>query len=276
MLGMSERPIEPGSEEGWAVVDLAAHAARRWLGDGLLSAYAIGSLAHGGFRQAVSDIDFAVLTDDGPGRELPEIAAATAADVRHAHPLGGRLSIFYAPWSVFSDPPPRARFPAIDRYDLVRYGVLVHGIDLRATCARAPTATEIRQHAVDFALRYVTAAQLSKDLRELRAGGVTVHDATKLVLWPVRLQHVCDTGKPTGNADAVEHYLSLRDARHRSLVGDALSWRETATIGDPDDALGRIAREIYDLHAEVFQQLSERSGIPRRDELAKRSRKFTR
>lgn len=207
--------MEPGTEDGWAVIDVATRLAHSRLGDGLLSAYAIGSLAHGGFRPAVSDIDFALLTDDQPGRDLAQIATVIAADVEHVHPLGDRLSIFYAPWSGFCDPPSDARFAAIDRYDLVRYGILVYGTDLRPVHARAPSAAAIRRHAVDCALQRVTPARLAEDLRQLTAGGVTVHDAAKLVLWPVRLQHVCDTGQATGNADAVEHYLQLTHARPR-------------------------------------------------------------
>lgn len=267
--------MEPGTEDGWAVIDLATHAARSRLGDRLMSAYAIGSLAHGGFRPAVSDIDLGVLTDDQPGRDLPRIVAAIAADVRHAHPLGDRLSIFYAPWSRFCDPPSTARFPPIDRYDLVRYGVLVHGTDLRSVHARPPSAAAIRHHAVDSALGRVTPAQIAEDLRQLTAGGVTVHDATKLVLWPVRLQHVCDTGQATGNADAVEHYLQLDDTRHQPLVRDALGWRDLPEMTEPGDAVTRITAEIHDLHAEVFHRLSQQPGIPRQRELAERGRQLS-
>jgi hypothetical protein len=269
-------PIEPGTEEGWRVVDAAVRSARERLGAGLESAYAIGSLAHGGFSPAVSDVDLALLTDQQPDRDVPAIVAMVAADVRAGgHALADRLSIFHAPWAAFRDPPPDARFPPIDRYDLVHFGILVDGLDRRSTYATAPTADEIREHAVSSALGRVTGLQLAADLRRLEDGGVTVHDATKIVLWPVRMQHVCDTGQPTGNADAVEHYVRLGDARHRSLVRDALAWREASTIEDPRAALRRIAAEIHDLHAEVFVRLGDRSDMPRRDELARRGRELT-
>lgn len=271
---MTDRPTAPGTGDGWAVIELAARAAHTRLGGGLLSAYAIGSLAHGGFRAAVSDIDLAVLTDDELGPHLTKSIRAIASDVEQAHALGERLSIFYASWSEFCNPPSHARFPAIDRYDLVRYGVLVHGTDLRAVYARLPSAAAIRQQAVDFALSRVTPTVLAKDLRQLMARGVTVHDATKLVLWPVRLQHVCDTGQATGNADAVEHYLRLADAGHRSLVGDALTWRDLPVMTAPGDAAKRIANEIHDLHAEVFRRLSEHPDVPRRRDLGERGRQL--
>src|SRR6202012_2702400 len=108
-------------------------------------------------------------------------------------------SVFHAPWDRFTDPPHDARFPPIDRYDLVRYGILVDGNDLRDRYAAAPSADEIRAQAVESALRRVPPEQLGAELRRLDDDGVSVHDATKLVLWPVRLQHVCDTGETTGN-----------------------------------------------------------------------------
>lgn len=268
--------IEPGTEEGWLVIDAAVRSARERLGAGLLSAYAIGSLAHGGFSAAVSDVDLALLTDQQGDRDVPAIAALIAADVRAGgHVLADRLSIFHAPWSAFRDPPRDARFPAIDRYDLVHFGILVDGIDHRPTYAAAPSADEIREEAVAFALSRVTGVQLAADLRRLEDGGVKAHDATKIVLWPVRLQHVCDTGHPTGNAAAVEHYVALADARHRALVRDALAWRELRALPDPSGALGRIAGEIHDLHAEVFGRLAARPDMPRRDELEARGQEFS-
>jgi hypothetical protein len=276
LIEMIDRLIEPGTEEGWRVIDAAVRSAQSRLGDDLLSAYAIGSLAHGGFRPAVSDVDLALLTDDRPARNMVQIAAAVTADVcGSAHQLGGRLSVFHAPWTAFGDPPPDARFPPIDRYDLVRYGILVHGVDLRATHATLPTADAVREHAVDSALRRVTPALLAEDLEQLAAGDITVHDATKLVLWPVRLQHVCDSGQATGNADAVAHYRQLPDAHHRSLAQDALGWRDLPALPNPLDALERITEEIEDLHAEVFQRLGNQPSIPRHRELAERSRQLS-
>jgi hypothetical protein len=269
--------IEPGTEDGWLVIDAAVRSARDRLGDGLLSAYAIGSLAHGGFSPAVSDVDLALLTDhaDAAG-DVRGIVAQVLADTRGSgHALAERVSIFHAPWAEFGDPPPDARFPPIDRYDLVHFGILVDGADHRARYGVAPTASEIREHAVASALGRVSRAQLADDLRRIDDGSVTVHDATKIVLWPVRLQHVCDTAQPTGNAAAVDHYLRLAPARHRSLVRDAFGWRKLSRLDDPRGSLRRIADEIHDLHAEVFTRLADRPDLPRRDELARRGHELT-
>jgi predicted nucleotidyltransferase len=268
--------VDPGTEEGWRVIDAAVRSARARLGEGLLSAYAIGSLAHGGFAVAVSDVDLALLTDRRPGRDMRAIAAAitddVAADVGLA--LHDRLSVFHVPWERFAVPSPDARFPPIDRYDLVRYGVLVDGAELRDAYATAPSADQIRAQAVESALRRVTPEALATEVRALADDGVGVHDATKLVLWPVRLQHVCDAGEASGNHAAVEHYARVPDARHRQLVTDALGWRARSEIPNPDTVLQRITAEIHDLNAEIFLRLSQQPGVPRRSELARRARQI--
>jgi predicted nucleotidyltransferase len=272
---VTQRAIDPGTEEGWRVIDAAVRSARARLGDGLLSAYAIGSLAHGGFTPSVSDVDLALLTDSRTDRDTGAVVAAITADVRAANfSLGDRLSVFHTPWDRFADPPPDARFPPIDRYDLVRYGILVDGRDLRDDSAAAPGADEIREQAVDSALSRVSPEQLRAELRRLEDGGVSVHDATKTVLWPVRLQHVCDTGQATGNSAAVDHYVQISDARHVPLVSDALAWREQPVVPDAPATLRRISDEIADLHAEVFERLGRRRGIPRADEITERARQL--
>ncbi len=267
---MSVGPSDERERAGWDVIRAAVVAAEVRLGDRLLSAYAIGSLAHGGFAEAVSDVDLALLTDESVD-DMTAIVEAVQSEVTRTRELGDRLSVFHAPWPEFADPPAGSRFPPIDRFDLVNHGILVAGTDLRDEHATLPSAEEIRAQAVDSALRRVTPEQLDQDLARLAAGGVTVHDATKAVLWPIRLQHVCELGEATGNADAVAHYLSLPDAAHLSLAKDALAWRDLPTIPDPDEALARITTDLPDLHVEVFRRLATNPDVPRRDELSKRA-----
>jgi hypothetical protein len=255
---------------GWDVIEAAVVAAEERLGDRLASAYAIGSLAHGGFAPAVSDVDLALLTGE-PVDEIADVVEEIQDEVAGTWELGARLSVVHAPWAEFGDPPEGARFPPIDRFDLVRYGILVGGTDLRGAHATLPGAEEIRGHAVESALRRVTPERLDADLDQLAAGGVSVPDATKAALWPIRLQHVCDIGQATGNADAVAHYVALPDAGHSALAQDALAWRDLSAIPDPEDALARIDGEIRDLHVKVFRRLGTRTEIPRRDDLIERA-----
>ncbi len=268
---MTSGHTEPGSEPGWRIIEAAVRSARGHLGDALLSAYAIGSLAHGGFREWVSDVDLALLTDDRTGLGMADVVEQVASNLAGRGELGGRLSVFHAPWVSFGEPPAEARFPPIDRYDLVHYGVLIDGTDLRRRYARAPAPREIREQAVDSALRRLTRPRLERDVDDLVTGRVTVRGATKLVLWPVRLEHVCDTGAATGNAEAVAHYARRTEARHGALVREALGWRERGVIADPTRALSRIRVEIADLHAEIFERLGEDGELPRQIEIRERA-----
>jgi len=266
---MGER-ARAGTEPGWRVIDAAVGSACRRLGGELVSAYAIGSLAHGGFSANVSDVDLALLTSGRRTVRLVSLVRAIAADVRlEVHDeLASRLSIFHAPWLRLADPPPSSRFPAIDRQDLIRFGVLVHGEDLRDRYATAPSEHEIRVQAIDAALGRLTAKSLAD---QLSATPVTARQASKLVLWPVRLQHVCETAVASGNRDAVEHYVDTPDASHVTLVGEALRWRERGSIDNLDDARVMLADEVIDLHIEIFERLGSDRRLPRRIDLAHRA-----
>src|ERR1700753_2960027 len=123
---MGREPIEDRERGGWEVIDAAVAAAEERLGARLLSAYAIGSLSHGGFAPAVSDVDLALLTGE-PVDDMASIVEEVQDEWAGRGKLGPRLSVFHAPWGEFSDPPAGARFPPIDRFDLVRYGILVGG-----------------------------------------------------------------------------------------------------------------------------------------------------
>src|ERR1700749_4712721 len=149
---MGRGPSDEWESGGWDVIEAAVEAAEEGLGDRLASAYAIGSLAHGGFAPAVSDVDLALLTGE-PVDDMASIVEEVQDEVAGTWELGSRLSVFHAPGAEFSDPPAGARFPPIDRFDLVRYGILVGGTDLRGAYAMLPSAGEIRAHAVESALR---------------------------------------------------------------------------------------------------------------------------
>src|ERR1700748_2401218 len=87
----------------WGGIDAPPAAATERLGDRLLSAYAIGSLAHGGFAPAVSDVDLALLTAEVD--DMPAVVEEIEDELSGTWELGSRLSIFHAPWAEFGNPP---------------------------------------------------------------------------------------------------------------------------------------------------------------------------
>jgi predicted nucleotidyltransferase len=55
-----------GAEQGEAVLEEAVTASKETLGARLLAAYALGSLAHGGFAPLASDVDLGLVLADPP------------------------------------------------------------------------------------------------------------------------------------------------------------------------------------------------------------------
>jgi hypothetical protein len=263
------------SGDGWEVIEAAVGSARRRLGDGFVSAYAVGSLGHGGFSAAVSDVDLALLTADG----VVVDAEAIGRDVRETLPgsdLAERLSIFHAPWSGFAAPPEGSRFPAIDRRDLMQSGVLVWGEDLRREHGSEPPAEEVLDHAISAALARSTPEALRAELDRLAPEMIDPRTTHKLVLWPVRLLHTIDTAKAAGNDEAVAYYRGLGDPlpAHLPLVEEALAWRASGEIEDPAAALAMLRAELLPLYAEIYGRLRARDDLPHAEALGRRADEF--
>jgi hypothetical protein len=261
--------------DGWRVIDAGVEAARRQLGDGLLSAYAIGSLGHGGFSPDASDVDLALLTADLPSGRLD--VESIDREVREAvpGPLAERLSVFHTPWSRFSAPPPEARFPAIDRRDLMQSGVLAFGEDLRGEFGAEPPSEEVLEHSISSALGRYAPETLAAELDALTPERIDARSTPKLPLWPVRLLHTVDTARAAGNDEAAAHYRQLTDPppRHLALVDASLAWR-AGDVGGGTEALALLRAELLPLYAEVYGRLAGRDDIPHAERLSARAAEF--
>jgi hypothetical protein len=126
-MASSTHPSHPAgaadAEAGWRVARVACQRASAAFGARLISAYAIGSLAHGGFAPDVSDIDIAVLVDHCDASVPPLMGAVVTSSREQLGPgLADRLSIFYGDWPTFGAPPEAARLGAIDRLDVIAAG----------------------------------------------------------------------------------------------------------------------------------------------------------
>lgn len=249
-------------EPGWAVVRAAATAAREALGVRLVGAYAIGSLAHGGFSAAASDVDLALLTEDllAPAA-VRQITAETGA--RSASALARRLSIFHAPWSELGAPPPGARFPAIDRLDLVLHGRPL-GCERRGLPPGRPSRDEVVREAVCAALETLSSDPVRAALRRPSARDRDLRELAKLVLFPVRLLFVVRTAHVGGNDDAGARYRAGVGASALPLVDRALAWRRLGRIPDPAGAQALLERELLALHLQVLDALLGAPGLPMR------------
>ncbi|WP_370945499.1 hypothetical protein AB5J62_41345 [Amycolatopsis sp. cg5] len=206
------------------VLTTAVTAYRDALGDRLVSAYALGSLAHGGFAPAVSDVDLGLVLSE------PDSSVERVRDELKASgiPLAERLSVFWSSLESLRVGRPDGRFPAHDRLDLADYGALLSGSDVRGSLPR-PGRDELVEEGAEFALRLLGSPAGIADC--LAQQGLPPVRLTKLVLMPVRLLYTAATGELGLTDPAVEYYLSLRDAPAHDLVRAANALRHG---GSPD------------------------------------------
>jgi hypothetical protein len=213
------------------VLTAGVAATRASLGARLLAAYALGSLAHGGFSPLVSDVDLGLVLAD-PLR--PGDAAAVeeaAASVRGSGaPLADRLSVFWGTPSTLRGERDGGRFPPLDRLDLIEHGRLLTGAEARSGLPRPDTA-ELVVSGAAFALDALAGEDTLRDLRSpegaLARGARAV---TKLVLYPPRFLYTAETGRVGTNDAAAAHHVAAGRPGAR-LVASALAWR----TDPPDD-----------------------------------------
>jgi 2-oxo-3-hexenedioate decarboxylase len=238
----------------------ATEAYRVALGDRVLAAYALGSLAHGGFSELVSDIDLGLIVSDPlePG-DAKRIEAVADTEKAKGSPLCERLSVFWGTPATLRGEREGGRFPPLDRLDLLESGRLLIGTDARHGLPR-PTRRELVVTGAEFALEFLagvraSATRQASALGSLRPAGedavAEIRDPellvsrglrrlTKLVLFPVRFLFTAATGSVGTNEDAVSWYLVKETAPGRPLVRAALAWR---TAPPPDATAAELLRE---------------------------------
>jgi predicted nucleotidyltransferase len=243
------------------VLTEAAGAYRAALGERLVAAYALGSLAHGGFSPLVSDIDLGLIVSD-PIRsgDAETIQAVADAEKAKGPALCERLSVFWGTLSTLRGELEGGRFPALDRLDLIENGRLLAGTDARVGLSR-PSASELLITGAEFALDYLAGVggaggQPTEGLGSMRPAGEDaveeircpevllargVRRLTKLVLFPVRFLFTAVTGQVGTNDAAVAHYLENGDAPASRLVAAALAWR--AAPPTDEQAAAELLRE---------------------------------
>jgi hypothetical protein len=267
----------------------AVDAYQSALGERLLAAYALGSLAHGGFSALVSDIDLGlVLSDPISSRDARTIRAVANAQRAKGSDLGERLSVFWGTPSTLSGDLQGGRFPPLDRLDLLENGRLLAGTEARAGLPR-PSANELFITGAEFALEYLAGAlpggrsgrlrgwarlvlrraDAGQEIRcpeTLLARGV--RRVTKLVLFPVRFLFTADTGQVGTNESAVAHYLADREAPAAALVAAALSWRTTPPA-DEQEATELLGDQILPLYLHYIDDHITRLSSLGQDELTR-------
>ncbi len=169
-----------------ALTAVVARAREIW-GSRLIAAYALGSLAHGGFSPHVSDVDAGlVLSDPLEDGDESSVSGLTAFLKSNGTPLAERLSIFWGSPATLTGAASGGRFPPLDRLDLIQFGRILAGRDVRDQLPR-PSLEELVVVGAEFSLNHLSTRGVIAKLKDPAAlAGSGIKTLTKLILYPVR------------------------------------------------------------------------------------------
>jgi len=206
--------------------EFARHLCDRWqalLGHDLLGVYLLGSLAHGGFSRRYSDIDVAVIAQNGL---FPDALARVRLDAAIVAPdLAPKLSIFWTD-RTFSC----GRFPPLDRIDYLDHAATL--VERARLAPERPSIVEVRRYlAGEPFANWKKASQEFATSNYLDAKDRKSY--LRALLYPARLVFSWITGQMDSN-DVAVGYLSQEapDGLDLDIVRRALACRRAAS--DPD------------------------------------------
>jgi predicted nucleotidyltransferase len=281
-LGLRYSIVGEGNAEAERVLAGAVDAYRAALGKRLLAAYALGSLAHGGFSPLVSDIDLGLIVED-PIRvgDAETIEAMASAEKAKPAALADRLSVFWATPLILRGDDLAGRFPPLDRLDLLENGRLLSGTDVRTDLPR-PTTGQLLVAGAEFALDFLAgipqsargAGDVLGSMRHVDTDAVQeirspetllahgVRRTTKVVLFPVRFLFTAATGLVGTNGAAVTWYLADATRPSTALVAAALAWR-TDPPTDDDAAKALLHEQMMPLYTHyIDDHIARLTALP--------------
>jgi predicted nucleotidyltransferase len=204
--------------------DAMASSFRAQLGERLIGAYLIGSLAHGGFSRRYSDIDIALITEVALDAAVLTTLRGLAAECDAT--LSQKLSVFWSDRGFTM-----GRFPLLDRVDYLDRAVVL--TERERVLPGRPTLDEIRV--------YLSAAPFTNWTENAhRFAGMSVlapgdHKTfIRTLLYPARLVYSFSTGLMGSNDDAVEFTREHPPpGMNTDILTRALIYRQAAA--DPDE-----------------------------------------
>ncbi len=254
-----------GIGSGEEVLKDAVRVSLEAIGDRLIAAYALGSLAHGGFSPLVSDVDLALILADPIASPDGRAILGVAEKVRSmGSSLHTRLSIFWGTPASLGGRLPAGRFPPLDRLCLLEHGRLLAGEDVRNGLLR-PNRAELvvtgAQFALDVLVEDVLAQAKRPDLLVARG----VRWTTKIVLFPVRFLFTAETGREGTSDAAANHYVNQAEAPGAALVAAALRWRIKAPARD--EAIKVLGKDLAPLYVHYLGDHIKRLESYKRNDL---------
>ena len=254
--------------QGEEVIAAALEIARQKWRDRLVAAYALGSLAHGGFSP-VSDIDVAFVFSDPLIPEDSDGVTKVVDSIKDGgRPFSDRLSVFWGSVASLGQGLQAGRFPPLDRLDLIKYGRLLAGADVRSKL-RMPTREELVVAGAEFALRRLGNREVIDRIRNAESlASSDPKTLTKLILYPVRFLFTADTGDVGRNEAAVEHYVARRKGPQAELAGLALEWRHRSPPQGDRAAVRAISAGALPLYEDFLSDHEARLRSYGRQDLA--------
>jgi hypothetical protein len=152
------------------------------------------------------------------------------------------------------------RFPPLDWLDLLQYGRLLLGQDMREALP-APTARALLVAGADFALQALATPEVTAELRDpallLHAG---VRPLTKTVLFPVRFLYTARTGQMGRNEAAVTHFTATETGPVADLALRGFAWREEPPDPNDPSVLAILERGLLPLYRLFVDEYAVRLG----------------
>ena len=247
-----------------AVARESAHTYQKLFAERFVAAYVLGSVAHGGYATAVSDIDLAVILTDTNGHDADTVAEAHEALGRRGA-LHRKLSVFWGSLAALRRGEDDGRFPAIDRLDLAEHGLCLLGADVAGQLA-VPTADELLVDSARFAVKVLVTEEVTAELGRPRRLLEDPVWFTKAVLFPVRFlfSNTVTMGRAATNDDAIAWYLAQPEAVAAPLVRLAAEVRAGKPL-DPAEAAPPLATGLVHLYRRWTEDQTvrlRRAGAP--------------
>ncbi len=219
----NDRKNEMARTAARAFADALASVYRAQLGERLLGAYLIGSLAHGGFSYRYSDIDLALITEDGLDTAALTTLRALAAEQDAT--LSQKLSVFWAD-RHFS----MGRLPPLDRADYLDHAIAI--TERERVRPAQPTLDAIRA-----SLKGAPFSNWTENIDRFAKMDVLApsdHKALiRTLLYPARLVYSWTTGRMASNDEAVAFTCEHRPpGTNTDVLTQALACRQAGA--DPD------------------------------------------
>jgi len=194
------------------------------LGERLIGAYLIGSLAHGGFNHRYSDIDVVLITEDG--FDAATLTALRSLAAERDAKLGQKLSLFWSDRRFTT-----GRLPPLDRSDYIDHAVVL--TEHERVLPLRPTLDEIRVYlkGAPFSTWTENAHRFAQ-MEVLTPGD---HKGfIRTLLYPARLVYSWTTGRVASNDEAVAFAREHRPpGMNTDILTKTLACREVAA--DPDE-----------------------------------------